>query len=525
MSAEIIAKLHSDLLMDLAAVTGVHHQGLRAAAGHLRKCGMPARILKKMVRLDDAFAVSRHITCVSAKVMRHEVAVAASQLQAGSYEDRSLAGFSPGGDSGDDPRPWGSSVHVSDDGGLSGVLDGSSFATSSEPLCGPTSVASRVKQIECRAVLPHCEVSQKLKIKGETLTTVANMETQTCADGANMAVISDVQFADMVRDYAVVLINTGAVSCTSCVIEQFCGQVHHSSCDSGASCLPFHVDRLATCAAQDDRGLVVQPGGCTNPVSPSPSKIGIDEEASAGLASGSLLVDVVEDTKRFQDDDVLGIDPSDVPSVYESDVECGGWSSSRSVDIEGGFDLSEASSSAVLVDCDIGNFGYCESKCEDLCVEASSGSVGCLADDDGMCEAPGFVESIFEYSHDTKVENDMERLLDFQASRLGAFGARFSKPKRQPPLRPGRGRRNAIAAHRKTVINEAPYGDVVLEPEALVEVEPGDVSSSDLCEDCGQPFGGDFFFHLRNGMHHCAMCHASCSCECMLCWAATPRQI
>jgi hypothetical protein len=66
---------------------------------------------------------------------------------------------------------------------------------------------------------------------------------------------------------------------------------------------------------------------------------------------------------------------------------------------------------------------------------------------------------------------------------------------------------------------------LLLEPEAFVEVEPGELSSSDLCEDCGQPFGGDFFYHLRNELHHCAMCHASCSCECMLCWAATPREI
>jgi hypothetical protein len=73
MACAIIAELHSGLLQDLAGCTGVHFQGLRAAAAFLRRGGCDATITKRLCRVDDAFSISRHITCVSADRLRWQV--------------------------------------------------------------------------------------------------------------------------------------------------------------------------------------------------------------------------------------------------------------------------------------------------------------------------------------------------------------------------------------------------------------------------------------------------------------------
>jgi hypothetical protein len=77
MAELIIAELHGRLLRGIAAETSVHFQGLRAAAGHLRRAGLlDSRLAKKLAAVDAAFAISRHITVVSAEQCVSEVLLA-----------------------------------------------------------------------------------------------------------------------------------------------------------------------------------------------------------------------------------------------------------------------------------------------------------------------------------------------------------------------------------------------------------------------------------------------------------------
>lgn len=66
-SAALVASLHGRVLRALAQRTGLHFPGLRAAAAHLRRQNLIAPCyLKKLQRLDDSFAVTRHITSAGA---------------------------------------------------------------------------------------------------------------------------------------------------------------------------------------------------------------------------------------------------------------------------------------------------------------------------------------------------------------------------------------------------------------------------------------------------------------------------
>jgi fused signal recognition particle receptor len=66
--------LHGRLLRGIAAETTVHYQGLRAAASHLRRTGLlDSRLAKKLAAIDCAYAISRHITVVSAEQCVSEV--------------------------------------------------------------------------------------------------------------------------------------------------------------------------------------------------------------------------------------------------------------------------------------------------------------------------------------------------------------------------------------------------------------------------------------------------------------------
>jgi hypothetical protein len=77
MAESIIAELHGRLLRGIAAETAVHFQGLRAAAGHLRRAGvLDSRLAKKLAAVDCAYAISRHITAVSAGQCVDEVLAA-----------------------------------------------------------------------------------------------------------------------------------------------------------------------------------------------------------------------------------------------------------------------------------------------------------------------------------------------------------------------------------------------------------------------------------------------------------------
>jgi hypothetical protein len=77
MAESIIAELHGRLLRGIAAETAVHFQGLRAAAGHLRRAGvLDSKLAKKLAAVDCAFAISRHITAVSSEQCVDEVLAA-----------------------------------------------------------------------------------------------------------------------------------------------------------------------------------------------------------------------------------------------------------------------------------------------------------------------------------------------------------------------------------------------------------------------------------------------------------------
>ena len=79
-SEAIILELHGRLVRLIAEETGVHYQGLRAAASHLRRGRRVAPALAKaLCRLDDTFAVCRHITSISAETL---VAQVVSSLRA-----------------------------------------------------------------------------------------------------------------------------------------------------------------------------------------------------------------------------------------------------------------------------------------------------------------------------------------------------------------------------------------------------------------------------------------------------------
>uniref|UniRef100_A0A7S2NVB7 Uncharacterized protein n=1 Tax=Zooxanthella nutricula TaxID=1333877 RepID=A0A7S2NVB7_9DINO len=65
-ACELVARLHGTLLRQLADDVGVHYQGLRAAASALRRSQrISTRTAKRLVMIDHAFAMCRHITSVS----------------------------------------------------------------------------------------------------------------------------------------------------------------------------------------------------------------------------------------------------------------------------------------------------------------------------------------------------------------------------------------------------------------------------------------------------------------------------
>ena len=83
MAEFIIAELHGRLLRSIAEATSMHFQGLRVAAAHLRRQGLlDSRLAKKLAAVDSAYAVSRHITTVSADLCVLEVMGAIMKVKA-----------------------------------------------------------------------------------------------------------------------------------------------------------------------------------------------------------------------------------------------------------------------------------------------------------------------------------------------------------------------------------------------------------------------------------------------------------
>jgi hypothetical protein len=132
---------------------------------------------------------------------------------------------------------------------------------------------------------------------------------------------------------------------------------------------------------------------------------------------------------------------------------------------------------------------------------------------------------------DTKVENDCEKLLDFQASHnFLPFAARRTKhtEKRR------RGRRNSLAAHRLSlclfdepsyldhclIVNDAPVEAEATVPLPISEVCSGVAEAScscDLCDFCSGPLDQEYFMDFDDATFHCAACHAHCRGQCMPC--------
>ena len=73
-AASILANLHGQLLREIARGTGRHYQGLRSAAAHLRREGLITnKLTTKLARIDDACALNRHVTVISAATVLEEL--------------------------------------------------------------------------------------------------------------------------------------------------------------------------------------------------------------------------------------------------------------------------------------------------------------------------------------------------------------------------------------------------------------------------------------------------------------------
>jgi len=66
-AASLVARLHGDLLRTISEHDKLHFQGLRAAASHLRRARcLPGALTKKLLTVEEAHNLCRHITSVSA---------------------------------------------------------------------------------------------------------------------------------------------------------------------------------------------------------------------------------------------------------------------------------------------------------------------------------------------------------------------------------------------------------------------------------------------------------------------------
>lgn len=83
----IIADLHSSALREVASATGERYQGLRSAAGALRRRGLITNKLSKQIcRVDDTHAILRHIDVVKSAMLLDELSYFLSGLQ--QFEER-----------------------------------------------------------------------------------------------------------------------------------------------------------------------------------------------------------------------------------------------------------------------------------------------------------------------------------------------------------------------------------------------------------------------------------------------------
>jgi hypothetical protein len=86
MADSLVFEIHGKLLRCIARSSGVHYQGLRGAASHLRRQRIiTPGLAKQLGRVDDAFAVLRHISSVSSRALELELSLA--MAASGSVDD------------------------------------------------------------------------------------------------------------------------------------------------------------------------------------------------------------------------------------------------------------------------------------------------------------------------------------------------------------------------------------------------------------------------------------------------------
>eukprot|EP00449_Zooxanthella_nutricula_P030155 CAMPEP_0198493726 /NCGR_PEP_ID=MMETSP1462-20131121/4190_1 /TAXON_ID=1333877 /ORGANISM="Brandtodinium nutriculum, Strain RCC3387" /LENGTH=309 /DNA_ID=CAMNT_0044222437 /DNA_START=50 /DNA_END=975 /DNA_ORIENTATION=+ len=73
-AADLISRLHGELVRDISHHEQRHFQGLRAAACHLRRARkVPSNIIKKIITVEEANNLCRQITMISSRSFRAEV--------------------------------------------------------------------------------------------------------------------------------------------------------------------------------------------------------------------------------------------------------------------------------------------------------------------------------------------------------------------------------------------------------------------------------------------------------------------
>ncbi|CAK0800444.1 unnamed protein product, partial [Prorocentrum cordatum] len=81
MAPEINARLHGELLRDISGFSPTQYSGLRSGGADLRMWTIiPIQLARRLARLGDTFAITRHITDVSASELRAELSAATAAV-------------------------------------------------------------------------------------------------------------------------------------------------------------------------------------------------------------------------------------------------------------------------------------------------------------------------------------------------------------------------------------------------------------------------------------------------------------
>ena len=164
-AAGLLLHLHGRLLRAVAVADGRHFQGLRSAAGHLRRDGrIKNQLSKKLERIDDACALIRHVTQVSADLTFSDLI---NQLEQTKDEPNTHKGSSCQPNT-DDPNP----INKQD----AKINDGTYVPSSRAPVSGsptiheePTHLVHSATSVEDDVVVmsASCSVSVAEAIDGE----------------------------------------------------------------------------------------------------------------------------------------------------------------------------------------------------------------------------------------------------------------------------------------------------------------------------------------------------------------------